>query len=211
MPPRSYRPPAPGSRGGRRTMMTGSPSSRAAISLASVAAPPLALHTSTSIAWRRSIWRSPARLNGPRPSTTSCDDAAAISARLIDQAHDKADPGDGAKAASDPAPTVSQARRPTRPTSSAAASTLSTSIQRSSGWRRHGGRSNISRGTPARSRGVARGARDLGGERVGRIDQPVDRVLQQIGGEPGRRRRTRRSAPRRRSARDGASARPAPW
>ena len=40
----------PGSRGGRRTMMTGIPASRAAISFASVAAPPLALQTSTSIA-----------------------------------------------------------------------------------------------------------------------------------------------------------------
>ena len=34
--------------------------------------------------------------------------------------------------------------------------------------------------------GEPRGARDLGGERVGGVDQPVDPVLQQIGGEPGR-------------------------
>ena len=69
-------------------------------------------------------------------------------------------PAAGAKAATDPAPTVSQARRPTRPTSSAAASMLSTSIQRSSGWRRHGGRSSSSRGTPARS-AARRAAREI--------------------------------------------------
>src|SRR5215472_7127507 len=39
----------PGSAGGRRTMMTGRLNSRAAVSLASVAAPPLALQTTTSM------------------------------------------------------------------------------------------------------------------------------------------------------------------
>jgi hypothetical protein len=52
-------------------MMTGKPRSRAAMIFASVAAPPLALQTSTSIAWR-SIWPcSSATENGPRPTITS--------------------------------------------------------------------------------------------------------------------------------------------
>src|SRR6516165_6275981 len=62
---------SPGSAGGRCTMMTGRPSSRAARIFASVAAPPLALQTSTSIAWRLSRWRSSASAKGPRPTITS--------------------------------------------------------------------------------------------------------------------------------------------
>src|SRR5579859_4286041 len=61
----------PRSMAGRRTMITGRLNSRAATSFASVAAPPLALQISTSIAFICSKWRSSVRANGPRPSTTS--------------------------------------------------------------------------------------------------------------------------------------------
>ena len=114
-------------------MITGRLSSRAATSFASVAAPPLALHTSTSIAWRCSSWRSSPSANGPRPSTTSWKRSGSRSRggsimRTMNRTAVAV-----AKAATSPAPTVSSARRPTRPTICAAASTLSTSIQRSSG------------------------------------------------------------------------------
>src|SRR6185312_4999938 len=62
---------APAGAGGRRSITTGSPRSRAATSLASVAPPPLAFATSTSTACRVSIARSSARPKGPRPSTSS--------------------------------------------------------------------------------------------------------------------------------------------
>ena len=141
-------------------MMTGRLSSRAAISFASVALPPLALQTITSIACICKRCRSAARLNGPRPSTTSWkrngNGSRGGSIRRTTNRTDVAD----AKMPTALAPTVSQARRPMRPTSCAAASKLSTSIQRSSGCGRQGGRSSISRGTPARS-AAKRPAREI--------------------------------------------------
>src|SRR5262249_34589259 len=62
---------SPGSAGGRRSMITGMPRSRAAMIFASVAAPPLALQTSTSILWRSMWLRSSANENGPRAAITS--------------------------------------------------------------------------------------------------------------------------------------------
>ena len=177
----------PASRGGRRTMMTGRLSSRAAISLASVAAPPLALHTSTSIAWRCSRCRSSASAERAAPEHDLVE-AQRQAARAAGRsgARQSAPRRPARRRAIAPAPTVSQARRPTRPTICAAASMLSTSIQRSSGWRRQGGRSSISRGTRTASQASRADGEISRGERVGRVDQPVDPLLEQIVGEPRR-------------------------
>ena len=57
---------------GGSTMITGISRSRAAVSYASVAAPPLFLVTSADTAYRAISAVSSSRVNGPRSSTTVC-------------------------------------------------------------------------------------------------------------------------------------------
>ena len=85
---------------------------------------------------------------------------------------------------------------------------LSTSIQRSSGWRRHGGRRSTRRGTPVRS-AASRAAREISAAKgwVASIRRSTAWSISRPAPPP---RRTRRSAPARQSVRDAGSGRPAP-
>ena len=181
----------PGSGGGRRTMMTGRPSSRAAISFASVAAPPLALQTSTSMRGAPSV-----ALLGEGERAAPEDHIVRAKgrglARRVDEADQKMHAGHGAK------------RRARRRRSSAKRGVRSgrrsqppqphsTSIQRSSGWRGQGGRNSSSRGTFGLVAGDAR-ASEIRARKDGSRRSADRSVLREIGGEPPCR-QTRRCGP----------------
>ena len=123
--------------GGRSTITTGRPSSRAATSLAAVRSPPLSRQTTTSIRCSRSSARSASAVTRPGPRTKRCragsGPVGGSSARSRNQ------PGASAKAAKSAGPVARNARSPSRGAAAAAAAMSGTRCQWSPGPAVHPG------------------------------------------------------------------------
>ena len=192
-----------------RPSRRGRPRRRAATSFASAAVPPVFFVTTVSTRCRVSSATSSSTSNGPRSSTTSASGRTASSGSMArTRNHSPEEPAKGSrlwrprarKTRSAPragerfgggrerrgvVPAVAHERRPRR---AAAAG---------------------SRATPVAGRGLGGVERHDGGERMGGVDERVDRLVGQVAGEARRRRRSRPAAPARAASTGLAASRPA--
>ena len=163
---------------GRRTITTGSPSVRAAASLAAVASPPLARVIRQSMPWASSSARSSSSAKGPRAQISRCcargiGSAGESTSRTRNQR--SGPPGERRKRADADGEEHPFGLGRDRRRGVLHRVDLDPAIAGGTGH--HGGRTSTSRSVPCMHRRIARLGRYLRGEGMGGIDQQPDPLI----------------------------------